>query len=335
MPAGTIVLLAGGGVNMLTGEFQEPAASWSTGTLADATADAPGLVMTDATSAVGIIRSTTNAELRATLWSAGSWSLPAVIGAGVSTRAAPPIAHGTGPLAGVAFQGNDFKHYFAAHVASWSPTAEAVGGMVNQSFGPSPAAIAASGSDMIVAFAGNNHDLFDQDRSGGVWGAAHAHGLGDALLLSPALVIPTAGADRMVVYVRQNDAKIVYTTRAANVWSVPALIDANALTNDPVALIALPSGGALLAYRGQNQGLYFSRYTPGAVPAWSLPAAVAGAITIPSPPSLAAGVGGVDAEIAYVTGGAAKHARLTGMSWSAPVTVGGAGLTHVAIASSP
>lgn len=313
----------------------KPFQAWSVTILNDATNDGVAVAMTGPDDAVGVLRSTTNAELRATLWSPAGWSATAIVGAGVTTRAAPSIARGIGGLADVAFQGLDFKHYFAAHLAAWSPVAEPVMNAGSHSFGPSPAAIAASGSDAIVAFAGNDHDLYDQERSGGVWAAAHGHGLGDALLLTPALVIPTMGPDRMIAYVRKSDARIVYTTRTGAVWSAPVPIDNNALSNDPVALVALPAGGAVLAYRGQNQGLYFSRYTPGAAPPWTGPAEVAGAITIASAPSLAAGVGGFDAEIAYVEGGSAKHARLTNVAWSAPVTIAAAGLTQVAIATSP
>ena len=41
------------------------------------------------------------------------------------------------------------------------------------------------------------------------------------------------------------------------------------------------------------------------------------------------GVGGADAEIAFVdaAAGTAMHARLVGTTWSVPTTVGGSGLT--------
>ena len=48
------------------------------------------------------------------------------------------------------------------------------------------------------------------------------------------------------------------------------------------------------------------------------------------------GVGGTDAEIAFVQpDGVAYHARLVGGVWSAPMAIGGAGLTHVALAVWP
>jgi hypothetical protein len=334
-PSGVIVLLAGGGTSIFTGEYH-PGSGWTTGTLADATSDGPAIALTDTGSAIGLIRSTSGAgSLRSTTWSPGNFSTFSQIAAGVTTRATPSIT-ASGGVSLVAFHGDDFKHYFAAHLTSWAPTAEPIGPSGQQSFGPSPASITAIGSDAIVAFAGNDGDLYDQTRTAGTWAGAHAHGLAGQLSLTPAIITPTMGADLLIAFVRKTDARIVFTTRSGGTWTAPAPIDTNALTNDPVSLAALPNGEAVLAYRGQNGKVYWSRYSPSANPPWTVPAGVTATnYTTPSTPSVAAGVSGADAEMVFVDGatGAANHARLTGTTWSTPAAIGGSGLVRVAIAS--
>ena len=72
-------------------------------------------------------------------------------------------------------------------------------------------------------------------------------------------------------------------------------------------------------------------------PVWSLPGPLVSGVATPSRPALAAGVGGFDAEAGFINAadGKAYHTRLTGLTWSAPVLVGGSVLTSVAIASAP
>lgn len=244
-----------------------------------------------------------------------------------------------GSVASVTYQEEaTYKHFFASYVAAWGPVQEPVlFQMTNDhSFGPSPASITAIGSDAIVAFAGDNNDLFDQTRSVGAWQGAHPHGLGYPVLLSPTIVALASGPSLMIVFVRSTDARIMYTTRTGSTWAPAVQVNVNALTNEPVSLAALPSGDAVLAYRGQDGKVYWSRYT--AVAAWSTPTGVATPnFGTPSPPAVSQGASGADAEMVYVdtATGAAVHARLNGMSWSAPVSIGGSGLTRVAIAAMP
>ncbi|MCZ7685109.1 MAG: hypothetical protein M5U28_42595 [Sandaracinaceae bacterium] len=163
-------------------------------------------------------------------------------------------------------------------------------------------------------------------------GAAHGHGLGSVVSLSPSIVAPSSGPELMIVFVRSTDAAIVFTTWSGGAWSSPVAI-ASAVTNEPVSLIALAGGDVVLAFRGLDSQAYWSRHSSGI---WSSVAPIASPNpTVASPPSLAPGVGGVDAELAYVSAGAAYHQRLTGATWSGAVLVGGAGLTAVSIASSP
>ncbi len=334
---GTVLLLAGGGPSVLGGEFHT-GAGWTTTTVAGGATDkGPALVMDATGQGVGVVRSTANAgELRATAWSAGAWSALAPVAMGVTTRDTPH-AVAIGSAAFVVFHGDDFKHYLAVHDgAQWSPTAEPVGGAgPAQSFGPSPAAIGAAGASPVLAFAGNDHDLYDQTRSGGVWGPGIGHALGDLVDLTPAIAAPTTGPNLMIVLVRKTDSALLYTVRNGVNWTMPIAI-ANTSSTAAPALLALPAGELLLAYRGPANKLFTSRYTPGSVPPWSAPAQL-GMDTLASAPALAPGVDGALAELAYVDAGtgAAFHARLTGAAWSAPALVGGAGMSDVALASAP
>ena len=294
--------------------------------------------MTGASTAVGVIRNTTfGNEIAYTTWAPGAFQAFTSIASAVTTKAAPSIV-ASGTRTDVVFLGDDSKHYYAAHVAAWSPTAEAVMVGAVQSSGPTPAGIAAIGSDTHVSFAGDNGDLYDQTRTGGAWLAASAHNLGNVVALTPAIIAPTTGPALMIVFVRSTDSKILFTTRTGNVWSAPTVVDANSFTADPVALAALPGGEAILAFRGLNQGIYVTRYNPAGAPLWSPPQPLAVPnVTTPSRPALAPGVGGIDAEIAFVNAvdGKAYHARLAGMTWSAPALVGGTSLTSISLASAP
>lgn len=253
----------------------------------------------------------------------------------MTTRAQPSIASLGGDVSAV-FHGDDFKHYYAGYAASWSPTAEPVGGTSSQSFGPSPATIAALSSGPIIAFAGNDGDLYDQARVGGVWQSASGHGLGNVLsqppTIPPAIVALTSGPDLMIVFAEQ-DKQIRFTTHtSATGWSTPLAI-ANCLTGDPVALAPLPNGGAILAFRGTDFNLYWSVYSASG---WSKVAGFASPnVSVDTTPAVTHGIGGDTAEIAYLIGGVAYHARLSGSAWLAPVTVGGTALNGVALAAAP
>lgn len=338
--SGTALLLGGSPATIFTGAFH-PGAPWTTSSLADATASGVALATTSQGKGVGLVRSTSNGgELRFTTWLAGAWAPLTAIAAGVTTRDGPAVVS-LGAAAHVVFQGDNFKHYFASFAVAWSPVADPLGGAGGgsaQSFGPTPPALAALVASDVAAFVGNDHDLYDQTRSGGVWQAALGHGLAGLVTLTPAIVPLTSGPELLMVAVR-TDTSIVWTTRTGAAWTplVPAAIP-SALTADRVALTTLPGGAALLAFRGTNGQLFTSRFTPGPPPTWSAPVGVAMPnVTITGSPSLAPGVGGVDAELAFVGGGsgAAFHTRLTGSTWSAPAMVGGSGLTSVAIATMP
>lgn len=340
-PTGMIVLLAAGSQGVFVGEYSASTSTWTTTTLVGAIDPAAGgvaIAATGPTSAVGVLRANPSKSLQFTTWAPGAFSALANVAAGVTTSAKPWITATPG-AANVVFHGEDFKHYFARRTAAWSPTAEAVQSGAIHSFGPSPASITALGADLVIAYAGNDNNLYDQTRQGGTWLVANGHGIGGTVSKTPTIIAPTAVSDLLIAYVDTN-AKIRFTAHTNANWTAPADVHVNALTNDPVTLLALPLGEVLMVYRGQDQKMYTSRYTPGAMPLWSAPIQLAAGATTPSPPSLAAGVGGVGghtAELVFIdaASASAKHMSLTGMAWSAVSAVGGNNLSHVAITSVP
>jgi hypothetical protein len=331
-----LIALAGSSTNVLAAEFH-PSTGWTTTTLSDATLDRPAVTLTSASSGLAVIRSTSNAgELRATIWTPGTWSAPAAIAAGVTSRASPALT-ASQSSAQLVFHGDDFKHYFAEHQTAWAPTAETIGITGNQSFGPSPGTVAALGADTIFAFAGQDGDLYDQTRTGGSWGAASGHGLVAALNQTPTITKLTAGGELMIAYVRSSDSRILTTVRSAGTWSTPAPVDPNAFTGDPVSLAALSNGQVLLVYRGIDSNIYWSLYS-GSPGTWSVPVALASPnFSTPSVPAVVPGIRGADAELVFIDGATnvLKHTRLSGTTWSAPLTVGGSSLTGVGAASAP
>ena len=320
--------------NGLIAGTYHPMSGWLTSPKTDATTEGIGIAFTDL-QATAVIRSTSSfGELRYATWT-GDWSQFSAIAAGVTTRATPAIA-GAGSAAHVVFHGDNYRHYYAQRQNGvWTTTAEAIGGMATQSFGPTPASVAVLGADPIVAFAGDDGDLYDQTRMGGVWQPADPHGLGDVVDLTPAIVpLVAAGSELLVVYV-QNNTQVRWTVRTGGAWSAPADI-AMALTATPVALTALPAGRALLAFRGNNGLLYTSLYDETAAPAWSLPAGISNPnVAITGIPAVAPGASGADAELAYVDANSVfYHSRLIAGAWSPPAMIS-AGGTSAALATGP
>jgi hypothetical protein len=330
---GKVLLLAGGGANVLAGDFH-PSTGWTTTPLSEATTVAPAVAVTSATTGVGLVRSNASSgELRATTWNNGTWSAFTAVGPAITTQSRPALAV-SGVVARAIFHGNNFKHYFASYAGTWAPADEEVG--APQSFGPSAPSITTIGPDVIIAFAGNDHDVYDQVRTNGFWQAATKHNLGDVTSSTPAIVTMTSGSTLLIVFARTSDKKLLWTAKTGASWTAAQEIDM-AFASDAPALLALPGGDALVAFRGLDGKLYTSRYDDAAMPAWSAPAALSSTVVIPSTPALATGVEGATAELAFVDGatGVAHHARLTGTTWSAPAAVGGTGLTHVALGSAP
>ncbi len=331
-------MMAGGPSGMLGGSYQ--AGNWSSANHVDKTEHALSVSIPSTGDGMALYRGAGNAPapLRFSIFSGGSWSSPADVAMGVSTRAAPAIV-AAGATAAAVFHGDDYKHYFASYQASWMPTAEAVAlpnNPASQSYGPNAAAIAQLVAETVVVFPGNDSVLYAQTRIAGQWQQAKAVP-SSSVTLSPAIVALSSG-DLLVAFVNKGDSKLMYTTRSAGTWAAPKAIDANSYSGEPPRLAALSSGEALVSFRGLDGKAYAARYVPANMPAWAMPAPIANPNpAVSSAPAVTVGIDGLDAELLFIkdVDGSAHHTRLSGNSWSVAVKVGGSNLSHVAAASAP
>lgn len=330
-PTETAIALAAGSASILAADHH-PNEAWASAALAGGTTFAPATTLFSVTEGVGLIRSSADGQLLFTKYASGSFSGFLAIGNLAQSMDAPAMT-AFGNAAAVAYHKADFKHYFALYngpMAGWSPVAEPILANNIQSFGPSAPSIAIVNGDVLVAYAGDNGNLYDQRRANGVWDPAMGHGVDGTIQLSPSIIGITAGTkEAMIAYVRKTDTQVMFTVRAAGVWTAPAPVP-DAFTNDVVALAPTPSGGAVLAFRGLNTMLYTSVYSPGNG-SWSAPQSFGTSVN--APPALARGIGGNDAEMVLVAGGEAKHASLSAGIWSATTTLGATNGAPISIAT--
>jgi hypothetical protein len=334
------LLLLGSGPTPYAAAYQ--AGSWNGADLSGATLDAPALAMLGSGEGVGLARGASMNALRFTRFIAGSWSAWADVGS--STRAAPAMM-AAGASAHVVFHDPSFMHAYAAFDGSWAPTAEGLTpSMGAQSFGPTPPRMTMLMGEPLAAYAGSDEMLYTQARTGGSWQASDPVA-GSKILDPPAIVALSTGPEMLVVYINHSpspppdaeDKKLYFATRTSGVWTTPQKISDQVFAVEPVNMVALPGGEAMLAFRGTDNKGYSLRYTPGATP-WGAPTPIGNPnVDIASPPSVAVGAGGFVAELGYVAAsdGSAHHVRHDATGWGAATQVGGTGLSHVAIASGP
>jgi hypothetical protein len=298
-------------------------------TLSGTLSDRPAIVPLG-TGFIAALRTSTDA-VQGTAFSA-SWVDPVAIGAAV-TRDAPVLA-AIGAAAHLAYQnkgGNaDYKYFHGQFSGSaWDGANDPVGGMVNQSFGPRAPSAAGAGGKLVLVQAGDDSLLYDQTWSG-TWAAASQHASAAIQKTIPPTITALDGGneDLLVVYARNADYKIMSTARSNAVWSTPLLVDTNAFlsgsTNEPVALAPIGAGKAVMVYRGTDSKPYFSVYDPSKMPVWTAPAPVVGGTNpmVESLPSVAPGVCGADAIVAYAeVGGGVKVASMSGGAFGAPDAV--------------
>jgi hypothetical protein len=368
-----LLLLSGSssGTTLLAGEYrpEEPSPTWKTAMITGTTLDAPALAVTATRVGVGVIRDI-NRALQFVTWKRGRWSAAFQTVPGSRLLLSRPTIASDSATAMVAYHASapgtlDDYHYFNARFlnGTWVFGAESL-----NLYGPSAPQLAARGDQAALAFYWNtgvgdevNHlavmertttwqpavDLIEvlapPPTLPDTYSSLTNYNIPPAITVMPQDASPgPTDADLMVAFVRRTTAvpaaSAIETMRRDRMgaWSTMTP-PAGATTGSEVALLGLPSGEALLAYRGLdvNRSLFTSHYKPAE--GWSTPAQVMNMdipVSISSSPALVRGAGGRLAEMAYVdTGGRVFHVRYDGVSWSAPVEVG-TGAT-VALASVP
>jgi hypothetical protein len=242
---------------------------------------------------------------------------------------------GSSTRAHSAYQGTDMKFYYAEYFnGSWFPTNEPITAGNTQSAGPVPPAITTLNDTPIVAFVGNDGNVYDQARNGGTWQAANGHGvLGQATSQTPAIVALIQGAELLIVYTQGGTSALFFTIRTNGTWSTPAPIT-GATAMGQMSLAPLAKGGAVLAYQGTDMHLYTSILAPSSPFSWSLPAkGVMGADPVlVNAPSVATGAVGADAELYYLDSQLylVYWSRLMNGVWGAPTMAGTADRVFIA-----
>ncbi len=339
--------IVGGNANTVFGATSQGGVSWAVTTLTGSSTSVPAIVALAGGGFTAVFRAGNNG-LFATTYASATWSPLSAIGTALTSAAPAVAAVGTG--AHLVYLGTDGNFYHGTYTAAgWDAATDKVGvqgdaGFV-QSFGPSAPAIAAPGampSGFLMAQDGNDGFLYTQGWSGS-WSGAVQDGAASVTTVPPAMVALQGGMnDLLVVFNHQADFKLYATARNASTmaWSAPALIDANAFTNDPVALAPISNGRAVMVYRGTNQVPYTSVFDPSMAAPWSTPAPLVASMPTVNPiPSVAPGVCGDDAVAVYapITGGTeVEVVHFAGGVWSSPTPVTGtSGMTSAAVATEP
>ncbi len=336
----TLVMFATGMQGGITKRFQSKD-NWTMEAVVDEKSDDPPAfaIIPGQKMGVALLRSSENAmkdRLRAAPWTeAGGFAPLANVGPNMTTRSAPSVAASSAAIHVVYQDVNNFRYWYAAYpgAGGFSPANEEVKvGADLYSVGNAGAAITVLGMDPVITNDGfGGPDLYTQIRAGGVWQAATQHVVGFPVDDSvPAIAAPSSaqGPELVVVYPRDMDKQLFFLARKGGMWSMSTEIT-GAKSIDS-ALLALPSGEVLLAYREvATSALRWSRFNGTT---WT--ASVDLGVMAKSKPALARGAGDAEAELVYVDmTGKAQHMRLQNGMFTAPVAIGGTGLVGAAIAT--
>jgi cysteine-rich repeat protein len=215
----------------------------------------------------------------------------------------------------LAFLGTDFKHYSSLQTnGMWAAFAPIPAGMVQvQAFGPSAAALAGGQSETYAVYAGDDGKIYYTLKSspGGAWQAsAQASPPSVVNTLTPAALVDPEG-DLLIAYVRKADGKIgvAKLITPQNTWTTETVVAADAITGSELALLRTDGDAYYIAWKGFGaNSIHAVRGTAHNM--WGTPFTIDSPMTASSPPALARGLPGADAELVFTTGGKLRHARL-------------------------
>lgn len=329
--AATTVILAGNGSSLFGGGGSSTVASATavTGSATDR--------ISIATLATGFVAVTKGASgsVSSAVYSS-SWGAAADL-ASAKTVAAPAVAT-FGKNAEAVYLDATYKFQHRTFTAgAWTTTDDQVGGTMAPSFGPSAPALTGTSAELAFAQAGNDHNAYVQSDVAGTWQAAvKVSGMaGIQSMAPPAITTMSGGVDLLVVFADDSGGfKLTSAARIAGTWAPPVALGTTVYTSEPMSLVALPAGKALLAYRGGDMKPYFAIWDGTS---WTAPAGFLSANpVIDTTPSLAPGVCGDDAVAALVVGGGVQIAHFSGGSFKGPDSVSGVvGALYAGIATRP
>lgn len=337
---GTVAVLAGSDTS-LTGAVQIKGGPWAGAAIAGGAAKSIPALVPLGTGFAGLTHGAADALLAVSYGT--SFGAAAPVGALTTTGSPALTVLGTGAQAVILSGAPDPNKFFRIQnpAGSWSNGGDPVmPPAMPQSFGPSAGTVAAAGTSLVFAQAGNDEGLYTQSWDGAVWSAAApVAGAGTLKTAPPALVGVDGTFDLVLLYADKtvNNNVIGFTTRnAANkTWATAQITQATAQTAEQMAIARISQTVLLVAFRGTNGRPYFMTGTIGASSiAWSVPAALlADTTTVDTTPAVAKGVCGDDAIAVFSTAGQVKATRYRGTTWSVPESVGGAAGGRVSVAT--
>jgi hypothetical protein len=274
---------------------------------------------------------------------AGAWDPPTAIGTGgtVSTQASPSLAV-LGVDAHVVYLGLDNKYYHGVFTGgAWDTAVDAVCGSGSQALGNSAPSLAGFSDALVVAFqyAGVRECSWDL----GSWGPAYVISSDSEQNVAPRVAALGNSSEQIVVWSSATSSTLAWS---ANTFPLPGAwgeeFVGEGFSSQQTALAVLANGGVDLAYEGTDGNAYLvtgqvelGNQTPVT---WGTPSALlpTGNPQLASQPSIAPGVCGDDAEVAYVAADGTVHvASVRGTSATDAVVALAPSATFVAIATRP
>jgi hypothetical protein len=337
--SGTVVVLAGTN-STLTGAYQTKGGAWGGAAIAGSAAMSAPSIVAFGTGFVALTQGPSNALQTVAFTS--SWSAATAVGS-LATSGTPALtvlganAQAVYLSAAAADIGKFSRIQNAG--ASWTMTGDPVTAMGNPSFGPSAGTIAAAGTDLVFAQAGDNEGLYVQKWDGAVWSVAAAiNGAGTLKTVQPALVSIPGKFDVVLLYADNTVNHVIgFATRDATTkaWSTASVTQATAQTGEAMSAALISPTSVLVSFRGNNGRPYTMTGTLGATSiTWSIPAPLlADTSTVDGAPAVAKGVCGDDAIAVLASGGQVKATQLRAGAWSVPGPVSGASGTRVSVAT--
>jgi len=338
------VALAGGTSSSAFGASSVNGGAWTVTSLSAGSMSSNPALVPFGGGFVALFGACASNQLEFSQLTSSTWSAPA--SAFATACAGPAEAVGPVGLAAVGttldsvYLGTDDDFFHGSYTATgWDcesdPLSPSDG---SPSFGPSAPTVATLGTSLVAAFDGSDGRLYTQSLTSGVWAAAESISGASVGTVPPTLIALTGGSsDLLLVYENVGDNKLYAVTQTSGTWSAPMLTNVNAFTAAPTSMAPTAGGGAVLVFLGTDGNAYGMTFDPAATTPWTAPVAIAsGTTTLPSPPTIAAGICGVDATAAFVQPGGIELVTISSGAWSAPTVVPAtASMTFATIATSP
>lgn len=336
--SGAVVVLAGSDTT-LSGASQIKGGAWSGAAIAGGAARSIPALAATGSGFVALTRGPSNA-LQSLSYPTGAagWSAVTTLGS-LTTLGSPALAIAGTKAHGVYLDGTNkfFRVESAGTVFTTAGDAVMPAGG-DQSYGPSAGTLAAAGTDVVFAQAGDDEGLYVQKRDT-AWSTATAiGGAGTLNTMPPAILAIDGKYDLVLLYADKTAPHVLgFATRDATTktWSNATVTQPTAQTGEQLSIARISQSVVLVTFRGNDMRPYFMTGTLGASSiAWSMPAALLpDTSTVDAAPAVAKGVCGDDAIAVYGAAGKVRATRYRGGVWTVPEPVAGASGGRISVAT--